>query len=135
MSISAYKRTIRDTEQPRQIERRILARLTGQLEANIDNFDTTEDKIERLGLLSSGLRDILLDNNKVWMMMKHDLARVDNTMPDELKAGLISLALWVERQTNLVMGGRGKIAPLVNINRSIVDGLSGKRGVVLGEAS
>lgn len=127
MSISAYKRTIRNTEQPRQIERRILSRVTGQLEETAQDYDATDEKGERLGLLASGLREALIDNGKIWMMMKHDLASVENTLPVELKAGLLSLALWVERQTTAVIGGTGKIAPLVSVNRSVINGLSGNQ--------
>ena len=39
MSIAAYKRTIRESESPRQIERRVFARVTSELEKHSQDFD------------------------------------------------------------------------------------------------
>ncbi len=123
MSIAAYKSNIRHTESPRQIERRILSRLTGALEAHAA-FDTAPSKAIRLNILSSGLRETLAENQKFWNELKHDLAFPGNALPPDLRAGLISIALWVDRQTNAVMGGEPGVAALADINRTIITGLS-----------
>lgn len=122
MSIAAYKSTIRQSESPRQIERRILSRLTGQLEAHAA-FDTAT-KMERLSILSSGLRDALAENQKLWGELKHDLALPTNELSPQLRAGLISIALWIDRQTQAVMGGQAGVRALADINRTIIAGLS-----------
>lgn len=127
MSVAAYKRTISETESPRQIERRILSRVTGELEAHMAAFDSAAG-YERLGLLSQGLRTALWENERIWMALRDDLAEPGNTFPADLKAALISLALWVERETQTVMGGGGTVAPLVEVNRNIIRGLSGDAG-------
>lgn len=125
MSIAAYRRTIRDTEAPRQMERRILANVTGRLEALQHSYDGTEDKMRRFDLLAGDLRGALWENQLVWMALKADLALPGNALSVELRAALLSLALWVERQTQTVMGGGGQVAPLVDVNRRIINGLSG----------
>ncbi|MDP5333961.1 MAG: flagellar biosynthesis regulator FlaF [Paracoccaceae bacterium] len=123
MSITAYKTTIRHSESPRQIERRILSRLTGELEAH-GAFDTAETASARLDILSSGLRDALIENQKFWTELKYDLALPENALPPALRAGLLSLALWVDRQTAAVMGGQPGVRALAEINRSISAGLA-----------
>lgn len=123
MSINAYKSTIRHSESPRQIERRILSRLTGALEAQVayDNADTT---FQRLEILSNGLRDALAENQKFWGELKYDLSLPENQLSPDLRAGLLSLALWVDRQTVAILGGQPGVTNLVDVNRSIVAGLS-----------
>ncbi|MGC9370111.1 MAG: flagellar biosynthesis regulator FlaF [Paracoccaceae bacterium] len=126
MSIAAYKRTIRESETPRQIERRILSRITGQLEQHAQNFDSAEARSDRQSMLASGLRTSLNENQAMWRAMRHDLAAEGNALPPELRASLLSLALWVDRQSAAVMGGEKGVGALVAINRSIIAGLSGQ---------
>jgi flagellar protein FlaF len=126
MSVAAYKRTISHTEAPRQIERRILARVTSELEEQFRAFDVAETKLERLQLLADGLRHTLWRNQQVWMTFKMDLAESDNGLNAELRASLLSLAVWVEKHTQSVLSGGKTIKPLIDINRSIIDGLNGR---------
>ncbi len=124
MGITAYKRTISDTEAPRQIERRVLVQATAELEA-YPEFDAAEKRIEKLQILAGGLRDAVWRNERIWLTFKHDLAEKENSLPPDLRATLISLALWVESHSAAVMMGAEEIAPLISINRSIIRGLSG----------
>ncbi len=124
MSITAYKRTISDTEAPRQIERRVLVQVTAELE-RFPEFDAVETRIEKLQILASGLRDAVWRNERVWLTFKHDLAEKENALPPDLRATLISLAIWVESHSTAVMMGTETIGPLISINRSIIRGLSG----------
>lgn len=125
MSIAAYKRTISDTESPRQIERRVLSSVTAEIESNYLAFDQAETLGERLALLAGGLRDTLWYNERIWMTMRNDLAETGNALSPDLKAGLISLALWVETHTQGVLKGEKNVKPLLDVNRSIVRGLEG----------
>ncbi len=127
MSIAAYKSTIRQSESPRQIERRILSRLTGALEAHAA-YDTA-GTVERLDILSSGLREALAENQKFWNELKYDLAQPGNALSPELRAGLLSIALWIDRQTSAIMGGQGSVRALADINRTIIIGLSAITGL------
>lgn len=125
MSIAAYKRTISDTESPRQIERRVLSSVTAEMESKYLAFDQAETSGERLSQLAEGLRDTLWYNERIWMTMRNDLAESGNALSPDLKAGLISLALWVENHTQGVLKGEKKVKPLLDVNRSIVRGLEG----------
>jgi flagellar protein FlaF len=64
MSVAAYKRTISHTEAPRQIERRILAQVTSELEQQFAAFDQAEENLERLQILADGLRHVLWKNQQ-----------------------------------------------------------------------
>lgn len=126
MSIAAYKTTIRESETPRQIERRLLVRVTATLDASAREYDSAEAGFARVTLLTSALREALSDNVAIWQALKSDLANPGNALPADLRAMLISLSLWVERQTNVVIGGGVGIQDLVQVNRNIIAGLSGQ---------
>ncbi|SFE85250.1 flagellar protein FlaF [Sulfitobacter brevis] len=126
MSVAAYKRTISHTEAPRQIERRLLAQVTSELEQQYRAFDEAEQRFDRLQLLADGLRHTLWKNQMIWMTFKMDLSSKDNKMTPDLRASLLSLAIWVDKHTQGVMAGGKTVRPLIDINRSIIDGLGGK---------
>jgi len=125
MGIAAYKQTITETETPRQIERRVFSLVTSRLEQFQPDFDAKEDNGEKLGLLANGLRQTLWQNERIWMVVKRDLAKTENALGDELKASLISLAIWVEKHTLLVLEGKAKVKPLLDVNWNIIRGLEG----------
>jgi flagellar protein FlaF len=125
MTIAAYKRTIRESETPRQIERRILSNITGRLEAEATAFDGDIHLSERARMLAAGLRVTLRDNQALWIALRDDLAQPANALPPPLRASLISIALWVERQTTEVLGGAAGVGVLAAVNNNIIAGLSG----------
>ena len=124
MTIAAYKRTIRESESPRQIERRILSNITGRLEAEAQAFDGAAYLADRTRILAAGLRGTLRDNQAIWIALRNDLAQPANALPPALRASLISIALWVERQTLQVLGGAAGIRALAEVNNNIIAGLS-----------
>jgi flagellar protein FlaF len=125
MSIAAYKRTITETESPRQIERRVLSRVTAELERFGPEFDRSETSTEKLALLAGGLNDALWRNQRVWMALQSDLAQPGNQLPPALRAGLISLASWVGTHSNGVFKGKNRVQPLIDINKTIIRALEG----------
>ncbi len=125
MSVAAYKRIIEETESPRQIERRLLARLAGQLEQHQHYFDAAPQD-QRLGLLAGELSDVLWQNERLWQALMFDVADSGNSLPAPVRAAILSIGNWVERHTMAVLGGKANIAPLSNVNRSIERGLAGQ---------
>lgn len=124
MSIAAYKRTIRESETPRQIEARVFARITGQLNRHLADYEAAATNEARSRVLSGGLRDALAENQKLWIALRDDLATDSNALPGPLRAQLLSIALWVERQSLQVQGGRPGLRPLITVNSSILSGLT-----------
>lgn len=111
MSITAYQNVQQATEDPRQTEYRLFALITQKL---LEAKDDTGPK--RIAALNW--------NRRVWSSLKYDLAAPANRFPDALKANLISIALWVERYTSQAMRGEVEVQPLVDVNRSVMEGLS-----------
>lgn len=129
MSINAYRKTIAHTEQPRQIERRLLSEVTAELKDHID-FDILQNPEGKLSALNDGLRTIIIRNQKIWQVLMHDLMESENLLDPALRANLISIALWVDRHSTAVLKGDKKIMPLITVNLSLIRGLSGDSGNV-----
>lgn len=68
-------------------------------------------------------------NNELWTILAADLADPKNMLPDDTKAGLLSLAGFALRQGHAVLGGRGTTDVLIDINMSIMKGLRGEGAV------
>ncbi|HEX3497789.1 MAG TPA: flagellar biosynthesis regulator FlaF [Stellaceae bacterium] len=109
MSISAYRRQKEAAETPRELECRAFSVVIGKL---------TDAK--RTG--GQAVIDACYLNNQLWTALTVDLSLADNPLPEELKARLISLAIWVQRYTPQAMGG-APLDPLIQVNRNILDGL------------
>ncbi len=113
MYFEAYKKANLSAEQPAQTEYRLFAEITRELElANKD------------GALPSTRINSLFRNSQLWLTLKADLVSEENGLNTETKAGLISLALWVERFTPTAMKGGVDLEPLISVNKDIMQGLS-----------
>ena len=111
MSIKRYQ-TIQDkNDDPRAIEHRALARVNGMLVSGAEKGGTP-------------LAEACHLNRTLWTIFQTDCSNPQNGLPDSLKAQLISLALWVQRYTNKVLFEGASVEPLVNVNRSIMEGLA-----------
>jgi len=115
MSLNAYQRTRSMVEQPRAVEQRLIGEITGvMIEAR-----------ER-GLRGAALMPALHRNREMWNAFSTACASAGNQLPDALRAGIISLALWVDRYTSDVVAGRDSVDDLISLNRQISEGLAGK---------
>lgn len=112
-----YDTLRRETLDTRDMEREVLARVTARLSAPNPS-------------VPGAFEHALEENRRVWMTLAADLALPSNTCPDALKAGIISLAGFVERHTGRLMKGEGEVAPLIEINRNILIGLRGPSACV-----
>lgn len=113
MSVAAYRQSLRDTASPRQLERKVLAQVTAELEA----AGAGTDGFARVHAVDR--------NRRLWGVLVADLAGPDNLLPDPLKAGLISLGLWVSRYSGEVLTKGSPLAPLIDVNRTVMQGLAG----------
>ena len=64
-------------------------------------------------------------NRRMWLALQADCASDANQLPDAFRAGIISLAIWVDKHSRKVLRHEADIVPLVDVNRTIMDGLSG----------
>lgn len=68
----------------------------------------------------------VVDNQRLWGVLAEDLMLDSNSLPITLRGQLLSLAEFVRRHSLAVLAGRASVAPLVDINTSIMRGLRGE---------
>lgn len=62
---------------------------------------------------------------RLWSIFISDLSNEENGLPEELRASLISIGLWVRRETDLIDRGQSSnFDGLIDINKIIADGLA-----------
>ena len=116
MSLRAYQQAATRTENPRETEYRLFGQVTRALmEAAQAPVDDIQTRINALDW-----------NRRVWSALATDCALPENTLPDQLRASIISLSLWVGRHSSAVMRKEEEFEPLVEINRINMQGLAGR---------
>ena len=107
------------TPAPVRTERGTEYALFAQVTARLKAVDETD--------LASfpALAKAVADNQRLWGALAEDLMGDANALPVPLRAQLISLAEFVRRHSLAVLGGRAKVAPLIDINTAIMKGLRG----------
>lgn len=61
---------------------------------------------------------------RLWGIFIEDLAKSDNALPEKLRADLVSIGLWVMRETEEIRQGRSKnFTALIDVSRTISEGL------------
>jgi len=116
MSIQAYQRAATRSENPRETEYRVFATVTANL------VRAAEQGRADIGVLAQALHD----NRRLWSIFAADCAEPGNALGEATRAQIISLALFVDRQCSAVLRDGGDIEPLIDINRSMMEGLAGR---------
>jgi flagellar protein FlaF len=116
MTLTAYQNARSRAETPRAAEFRLMSQITGEM------MDA-----ETAGLKGAMLMQPLHRNREMWSAFATDCGATGNGLPNELRAQIISLGLWVERFTSDVVAGREPIGELISLNRTVMDGLRGQR--------
>ncbi len=119
MSINAYRRVQEVAASPRSTEYRLMTQITAEMIAARD-----------AGLRGAQLMPALHRNRMAWCTFANLCAIPGNRLPDDLRATIISIGLWVGKFTSGVMSGRETIDDLIEVNRAILDGLSNENGRV-----
>lgn len=79
---------------------------------------------ERAGPGSREAVDALFFVRRLWGIFIEDLASPENGLPQKLRADLISVGLWVMRETEEIRLGRSSnFAGLIDVSRTISEGL------------
>jgi len=71
------------------------------------------------------LAEALKFNNKLWTVFQADLAETGNPLPDKTRADLLSLSLFMDRQTaNLLQAyDEQTLQAMIQVNRTLAAGL------------
>ena len=116
MSIQAYQRAATRSENPRETEYRVFATVTANLV-----------RAKELGRADIGvIAQAIHDNRRLWSLFAIDCAQPDNALAEATRAQIISLAMFVERQCSAVLREGADIDPLIDINRTMMEGLAGR---------
>jgi flagellar protein FlaF len=116
MSLQAYQRAAEQAEGPKQTEYRLFGLVTRAL-MDAEQKDASDHR---------GRMKALHWNRRLWTTLATDCANPDNSLPTPLKANIISLSIWVDKHTSEVMQKQAAIQPLIDVNRIIMQGLSGQ---------
>lgn len=115
MSIKAYQRAATQAEDPRSLEYRAFGQVTAGL------VRAKEEKA-----VFAALGEALDANRLLWNVLSADCAVAENSLPPALRAQIISLALWVTRYSSEVLREGAELDPLIDVNRSMMEGLSAR---------
>ena len=79
----------------------------------------------RVGVGSRETVNALYQLRRLWAVFIEDLNGPDNALPTALRARLISIGIWVNKEIDRVRTGASQdLTPLIEINQIIRDGLN-----------
>lgn len=108
MSVARYAATQNAAASPREIELRAFRYVNGLLSG-------ASDVPTRATALSK--------TTQLWQILLGDLISDGNALPDDLKARLISLGLWAQREAMARMMDEASLEPLMALHRDMIAGL------------
>jgi len=114
MTLRAYQQAQRVTEDPRSTEYRLFGQVTGAL------LDA-----QHRGVAGGPLAEALDWNRTLWRTLAADCMDDRNALTEEVRAKIISLSLWVTRYSKQVTREGASLDPLIQVNRTIMQGLQG----------
>ena len=115
MSLQAYASAAKRTENPREMEYRLFGQVTRALmhASTVDRSDIAT-RIDALDW-----------NRRLWSVLATDCSDSGNGMNKALRAQIISISLFVNRHSSVVMRGDDDFEALIDINKMIMQGLAG----------
>ncbi|KQQ88238.1 flagellar biosynthesis regulator FlaF [Aureimonas sp. Leaf324] len=90
-------------------------------------LDRTVDALQRAqaaGPKSREAIEAIYLTRSLWSVLVEDLANPENALPEELRAALISIGLWIMREAEAIRLGRSDdFSAMIEITAMIRDGL------------
>jgi flagellar biosynthesis activator protein FlaF len=115
---NAYARVATATASPRDIEAQTLLKAANKLQEAINNADPVSEQT----------RQALLYNRKLWTIFLSEAMREGNPQPHDVRQKIANIAVFVLSQTSALQLSPqfDHFRPLIEINRNIAAGLSGR---------
>jgi flagellar protein FlaF len=115
VAASAYAKTARTTQSPREVEAAILLKAAQQLQAAQDNWQPERNE----------LGAALAYNRKIWTILATSATEPDNPLPAQIKQNVAQLAAVIFQRTLAILmePAPEKLGLLVRINRDVASGL------------
>lgn len=61
---------------------------------------------------------------RLWAIFLEDLRNPENELPEQLRAGIVSIGIWMNKEIDRVRAGQtNDLTPMIEINEIIRDGL------------
>ena len=117
MSHDAYRRNQQTTARPRDAEYLVFSKVTALL---IAAEESGKDDLKSLG-------EAINKNRLLWGTLADDCAQETNLLPKETRASIISLHHFVQNWSHQVLRKGESLQPLIDLNRTIMDGLAGRK--------
>ncbi len=115
MSIKAYQRAATQADNPRELEYRAFGQVTAALV-----------RMKEEQAAPAIVAEALDANRRLWNVLSADCAVPENKLPLALRGQIISLAMWVARYSSEVLRDGADIEPLIDINRTMMEGLAAR---------
>jgi flagellar protein FlaF len=115
MSIKAYQRAATQADTPRDLEYRAFGQVTAGLV-----------RAKEAGAGLGPLAEAIDANRRLWNLLCADCALPENQLPLALRGQIISLAMWVARYSSEVLRDGADVEPLIDINRTMMEGLAAR---------
>ncbi|MBC8128973.1 MAG: flagellar biosynthesis regulator FlaF [Rhizobiaceae bacterium] len=81
-------------------------------------------RAERCGPRSQQAIEAVYVTRSLWAILVEDLANPENALPEDLRAGLISIGLWVMREAEAIRVGKvHSFQGIIDVTTMIRDGL------------
>ena len=114
MSLQAYQQAATRAETPRDLEYRLFGQVTRAL--------MEAAKTDRLQIAQR--IDAIDWNRRLWSVLASDCADPANKLPQQVRANIISLSIFVHKHSKLVMRGEEDFETLIDINRTMMQALA-----------
>jgi flagellar protein FlaF len=115
MTLKSYQSVQRAVEDPRTTEYRLFGQVTGAL-------------IDAKTAQGTPLVEAVDWNKRLWRTLAADCMDDRNTLTEDVRAKIVSLSLWVSKYSRRVTREKAPVDPLIEINRTIMQGLQGSAG-------
>jgi len=114
----AYARVANTTASPRDIEAKALLMAANKLQAVMTNADATFQEAS----------EALMFNRKLWTIFLSEAQRDENPQPLDVRQNIANIGIFVLSHTAAlqISPQRDHFKPLIEINRNIAAGLSGR---------
>src|SRR4051812_11448670 len=112
--VAAYQQQQKRSLSPREVEAMAFTKAAVLLEE-------AKQKTNNIEEYSKALRF----NHLLWTIIQADLTEPENSLPNEIKANVMSLSIFVDKQTTKAMrsSNAADLDVLININRNLAAGL------------
>lgn len=119
LALKAYGEVTQRTAGEREIEYALFSQITDALKevSEVDDVQPT------------AWAETIHRNQQLWTTIAIDLLNPGNALPEETKRSLLYLAEFVRQSSLKILAGEGDIADLIEINQTIMNGLSGAASV------